>query len=53
MMEIKEAIVEAYNDDLITETEAVKLFSIITESEVSKVDKDFIYQKNYIKGYRF
>ena len=41
MMEIKEAIVEAYNADLITATEAMQLFSIITESEVSEGDKDF------------
>ena len=41
MMEIKEAIVEACSNSLITATEAMQLFSIITESEVSKVDKDF------------
>ena len=40
-MGIKETIVEACNNDLITANEAINLFSIVTESEVSKVDKDF------------
>lgn len=40
-MEMKEAIVEACRNNLITATEAMQLFSIITESEVSEVDKDF------------
>lgn len=40
-MGIKETIVEACSGDLITATEAINLFSIVTESEVSKVDKDF------------
>ena len=41
MMGMKEAIVEACSNSLITVTEAMQLFSIIMESEVSEVDKDF------------
>ena len=45
-MEMKEAIVEACRNSLITATEAMQLFSIITESEVSEVDKDFKPKEN-------
>lgn len=45
-MGIKEIIVEACSGDLITATEAINLFSIVTESEVSKVDKDFKPKEN-------
>ena len=31
-MGIKETIVEAYSEDIITATEAINLFSIVTES---------------------